>query len=351
MNSKIKKTFFIVLGILAFLVILSGIVFKSELATLASLEEKTPGVYTMNYAGDYGFDDFLKTGASSDQEIESFITKRLLHGIPVDINVSGAGCTTFVTRNESSDYIFARNFDFEYAPFVQVYTKPDNGYASVSTVNLSFAGYHKDYLPSSGIALKNFLTLAAPFLPFDGMNEKGVCIALLAVPEAQTKTDPEKVTLNTTTSIRLILDKAASVEEAIELLRQYNIYFSGDVQCHFHIADSSGRSVLIEYYDDEMQIVESETDHQIASNFIAYHDLNIGEGFNEFERYDIIKSALDEVDGISLTECEDLLNQVGIVYDEYDKLQWSVIYNLNRKSGEIWPHRNIAQGWTFKIDP
>ena len=63
-----------------------------------------------------------------------------------------------------------------------------------------------------------FLTLAAPFLPFDGMNEKGLAIALLAVPEAEAPYNPDKIMLNTTTAIRLVLDKAANVEEAIELL-------------------------------------------------------------------------------------------------------------------------------------
>ncbi len=36
----------------------------------------------------------------------------------------------------------------------------------------------------------------------------------------------------------LVLDKAATVEEAIELLKQYNIYFSGDTGCYYLIADA-----------------------------------------------------------------------------------------------------------------
>ena len=71
-------------------------------------------------------------------------------------------------------------------------------------------------------------------------------MALLAVPEADAGNTSDKVTLNTTTAIRLVLDKAANVEEAIELLSQYNIYFSGDVKCHFLIADAGGKSVLAE---------------------------------------------------------------------------------------------------------
>lgn len=282
-------------GILCFM-------FRHELKTLSTLKEKGVGVYTMTYDGDYGFDAFLEIGASSDADIEAFVTKRLLKGLPIELNVSDAGCTAFVSRNEEGDIIYARNFDFLYAPFLQVYTNPDNGYVSVSTVNLSFAGYGEGNLPSSGISFQNFLTLATPFLPFDGMNEKGVCIALLAVPEVWMIDDPDKITLNTTTAIRLVLDKAATIDEAVELLRKYNIYFSGDVTCHFLIADATGKSVIVEYYDNELQVVESDTDYQIASNFIAYHGLNIGEGYTEFDRYDAVEKVLQNNNTVTVED-------------------------------------------------
>lgn len=45
---------------------------------------------------------------------------------------------------------------------------------------------------------------------------------------------------------------------------------------HYLIADASGKSVLVEYYDNELQIVETDSNYQIASNFIAYNGVNIG---------------------------------------------------------------------------
>ena len=348
-KKKILKI--ILLSLLVLIVLLIAILwflFRHELKTLGSLDQKTPGVFTMTYDGDYGFDEFLKIGAKSDKDIESFVTKRLLHGLPININVTDAGCTAFVSKNEDGDVIFGRNFDFDYAPVMQVHTDPDDGYASVSTVNLSFAGFSKDNLPSTGFSFKNFLTLAAPFLPFDGMNEKGVCMALLAVPEVQKKDDPGKVTLNTTTAIRLVLDKAATVDEAVNLLKQYNIYFSGDVNCHFLIADATGKSVIVEYYDGGLQTVEADTDYQIASNFIAYHDLKIGEGYTEFERYDAVEKAITEHKNVmTMQQCEDLLNTIGVTYNGENRLQWSVVYNLNQGTGRIWPYRKSELGWDF----
>ena len=298
MTQKKKKTvrhIIIGIGLLWLIIIIAALVlFRNELRSLMSLEKVDKyGMYQMTYYGDYGFDEFLEVGARNDADIGAFVTKRLLKGLPINLGVTGDGCTAFVVKNESGDILFGRNFDFLYAPSLQLYTAPNNGYASVSTVNLAFAGYSGDNLPD-GSFFNTFLTLAAPFLPFDGMNEKGLAIALLAVPKAEVPYNPDKITLNTTTAIRLVLDKAATVEEAIELLKQYNIYFSGGIECHYLIADASGHSVIVEYVNQELCVVESETEYQIASNFIAYNGLNIGEGFTEFERYDRVQNAIEE---------------------------------------------------------
>ena len=348
---KARLVYTVIISVLLILALILCTLFRHELKTLSTLLEKSEGVYTMVYDGDYGFDEFLKTGAESDKDIEKYVTKRLLKGLPIQINVTDAGCTAFVSRNEKGDVIFARNFDFTYAPMLQLYTKPDNGYASVSTVNLTFAGYDMDNVPSTGIGINNFLTLAAPFLPFDGMNEKGVAMALLAVPKAECNKNPDKVTLNTTTAIRLVLDKASTVDEAIDLLRQYNIYFSGGITCHFLIADQSGSSVIVEYYDGDLQTVRSVEEYQIASNFIAYNDVNIGEGYTEFERYDRVEEVLKaNSNSLSMEECRHLLNEIGVRDGGTDKLQWSVVYNLSEKTGEIWPHRDDSRLWDFSSD-
>jgi hypothetical protein len=344
----------IVIGLLCIFTILIVVIIAllwNEIHSLSTLKKIDDyGMFQMTYYGDYGFDEFLETGAKNDADIEAFVTKRLLKGLPIDLGVTGDGCTAFVTKNDKGEIIYGRNFDFSYAPSLQLYTNPDNGYASVSTVNLAFAGYSEDNLPN-GLSLDSFLTLAAPFLPFDGMNEKGVTMALLAVPEVQLVNDENKVTLNTTTAIRLVLDKAATVGEAVDLLKQYNIYFSGDIYCHYLIADASGHSVIVEYYDGGLKVVETDANYQIASNFIAYDDVNIGEGFTEFERYDAVKAAIDNNGGtLSEENAISLLAQIGIIDENTDKLQWSVLYNLTSGEGKLFAHRNTKNIIRFHID-
>ncbi|MFA6857771.1 MAG: linear amide C-N hydrolase [Treponema sp.] len=338
----IKRTAVCLPGLFVLLAAAAVIMFRNELRSLGSLEKiDTYGMFRMTYYGDYGFDDFLKTGAKSDKDIERFVTERLLKGLPVHLSATGAGCTAFVVHNERGDILYGRNFDFSYAPSLQVFTAPADGYASVSTVNLSFAGYGKDKLPEK-LHPDSFLVLAAPYPPFDGMNDKGVAIALLAVPEADAPYAPEKITLNTTTMIRLVLDKAASVDEAVELMKKYTIYFSGGITCHYLIADSTGRSVLVEYYDGAVRTVKTGGEYQIASNFIAYNGVNIGEGFTEFDRYNAVK---DEIirNNNQLTNLRAiaLLKNIGIYDGNTDKLQWSVLYNLTTGQTALFAHRNI----------
>jgi hypothetical protein len=346
----LKRIGIIFLSIVVVIAITITVLFWNELRSLSSLKKIDDyGMFQMTYYGDYGFDDFLTVGATSDSDIEAFVTKRLLKGLPIDLGVTGAGCTVFVTQNEKGETLFGRNFDFSYAPSLQLFTTPANGYASVSTVNLTFAGYSEDNLPN-GLSFDSFLTLAAPYLPFDGMNEKGVAIALLAVPEASLENDENKITLNTTTAIRLVLDYAANIDEAVALLRQYNIYFSGGINCHFLIADAGGKSVLVEYYDGQLQTTTTEDNYQIASNFIAYNGINIGEGFDEFERYDKVKAAIEINGFLSEAQAQKLLAEVGVYDGNTDKLQWSVLYNLTTGNIAIFAHRNADNTVNFHLD-
>ena len=61
--------------------------------------------------------------------------------------------------------IFGRNFDLTYSPALVVETAPDNGYRSISTVNLAFLGFGEDKLPDTW--KQKLITLAAPYAPLD----------------------------------------------------------------------------------------------------------------------------------------------------------------------------------------
>ena len=101
-------------------------------------------------------------------------------------------------------------------------------------------------------------SLAAIYVPLDGMNDQGLVVAdLIAGDSEETRQQTEKPDLTTTTAIRLLLDKAADVDEAIALLGQYDMNSSIGSAHHLSIADAGGKSVVVEYVNDEMLVTET----------------------------------------------------------------------------------------------
>lgn len=83
-----------------------------------------------------------------------------------------------------------------------VQTKPEHGYASVSICNMDYLWFGEDYLPE-GFG-NQMLALASVYVPLDGMNEKGLCVADLMIDvDEKTCQDTGKKDLTTTMAIRL----------------------------------------------------------------------------------------------------------------------------------------------------
>ncbi|MGB8252931.1 MAG: C45 family peptidase, partial [Anaerolineaceae bacterium] len=210
-------------------------------------------LYVLRYPGDYGFDEFLKTGLQD----ETGKTTRRSDG-------RDWGCSVFAALSPSGNPRLGRNFDWNDDPALLLFTDPPNAFASVSMVDIAYLGFDKA-TPSRQDRLR---LVDAPFLPFDGMNEVGVAIGMMAVPLAEGGRDPQKVTIGSLHAIRLVLDHAKNVDQAIALLQGYNIDFEEGPPIHYLIADSIGNSVVVEYLDDRLVVTRNDQHWQVATNFI-----------------------------------------------------------------------------------
>lgn len=324
--------------------------FGNELKTLGSIEKIDDyPLYTMEYAGDYGIDEFLEQGgASNDAELIEFVVSRLLKGLPIKIELPNLACSTFNAQTPEGDAIFGRNFDLEFSPGMMVRTTPEDGYASLSMVNLAFIGYSEDKLPDD--LASSIVSLAAPFAPLDGVNEKGLAVGVLLIDTEATDQRTDKVDITTTTAIRMMLDRCATVDEAIALLKQYDMHASGGRSYHFQIADASGRSVVVEYIDNEMSVLESGDAttagvpaggkaYMAATNFLltpGEYDFGGGQ-----DRYATVMNALDATGGVmdeqrAMDTLRSVSREVKIKDNgEVFQTQWSVVYNLDRGTATI----------------
>lgn len=339
-----KRWLLCILGCLAGLAVIAvlggAFLFRNELKTLNTLEKIDDNVlYSMKYEGDYGFDDFLLTGASTDGELVKFVTDRLLKGLPMEFSIPDLGCSTFSARTEDGDRIFGRNFDLTYSPALVVETAPDNGYRSISTVNLAFLGFGEDKLPET--FKQKLITLAAPYAPLDGINEKGLAVAVLRIGDVPTNQDTGKTDITTTTAIRLMLDKAATVDEAIELLGQYDMHSSAGSCYHFQMADAGGDSAVVEYVDNEFVVLKTDMHYQMATNFLlSDKKFNFGSGQ---DRYEILETSLnrcagvvkDEQAGMDLLQAASKDWHVSETSGRLNATQWSIIFNCTDLTAKV----------------
>ena len=344
----------------------------NELATLASFQKlsdrdeahRDGAVYQINVSGDYSFDEFLSQGgASNDAELISFVTRSITKGIiPMHIKTSSIACSAFTADTQSGDRVFGRNYDFSATNTAIVYTDPGEGrHASYSTIDLSFLGLDADKdVETVG---QKILTLAAPYVPLDGVNDAGVACGIFMSYQGEgkgtpTDTQTDKPDLTSTTLLRLILDYADSVEDAVTLAQQYDLHDSASSCFHYMVADSTGRSAILEWVgtdadhdadgaERQLNVLWNDTDAlsdsadwQVVTNFIktpGYYDGTTAE-MKGLDRYEHLAAALRETDGIVADKdaAMDLLASVGRRTwnndDSNSNTVHSVVYDLTDKS-------------------
>lgn len=266
------------------LIIVGGMrMFGNEISAIRSMQEVQKGIYTFTYKGDYGFKDFLeKGGAKTDAQMAEHIAEFLSHGyMKPTVEAPDGGCTT-VTGNG----VFARNFDWEPSPLCAIIkTEPADGYASVSTSNLTFLGFGEDWQPNS--FMNKMMALAAVYVPLDGMNEKGVCVAdLIEIDGDKQVPDSERPDLTIVGAIRLVLDYAATTDEAIALLSRYDVFPSVERMHHLSISDRSGHSVVVEWNNGQMQV----TPTQVVTNHCLSEARLSNDTQESHQRFDMLTS-------------------------------------------------------------
>ncbi|MFC1726395.1 linear amide C-N hydrolase [candidate division KSB1 bacterium] len=288
-------------------------------------------MYKMTYYGDYGFSDFLKGKPSKK-------VQRFRNGFN-DLE-NEHRCSCFAAMGDMENPLFGRNFDYFHRSSLILFTDPPNAYSSVSMVDIYYCGYLTN-TPVSTLEERADL-LYSPHLPFDGMNEKGVTVGLMAVPSAQPPHDPKKSTLYTLEVIRLILDYASDTEEAISLIEKYNVKFE-EVPVHYMISDRTGRSAVIEYIKGEMKVIRNSRPFQISTNFIISNATPFLK--NNCRRYDYLNNALNNSSAISSEEQGmDLLSGAS-----QSNTMWSAVYNMQTGKILVVPGRKYNSAYEFNL--
>lgn len=354
---KSKKIIISLFAILLVVLIGTLAVFQGEARTLLSVKEKgDTGIYEINYAADYKLDELLEAGgASTEEQLVQYIIKTMLKGLPIDVpyEIPNLACSTFYAETPEQGYIFGRNLDNQTTDLAVIKTSPKGAYSSVSVVNLSFLGYTEDFTPNA--LLNRLNTLATAYFPLDGINEKGLAVGVLQLQTPATAQDNGKPDVGTTLAIRAMLDKCATVDEAVEWLKGVDMYAAAKGCYHFQIADATGKSVVVSYVDNEMIITEKENGFIAATNFYL-HDVPFKYDAQGLDRYEILEKTLTEKKSVlTAQEGMNLLKNVRITGTDPDakgrvfSTQWSSIYDLTNPSLSLCADMNYDDIYVYEV--
>ena len=311
---------------------------------IVSLED---GFSVVKYSGDYRLDEFLKQGGeASDADVMGFLAKNLFSGESVLEFIGDIfGCSTLSIKSTDGSYIFGRNFDWNSCQTLVVSTEPEEEYASISTVNMDFiqaAGTDMERLPDE------MKTMVALYAPLDGMNEKGLCVSVNMIEDTDTiNQNTDKKDITTTTAVRLLLDQAADVDEALALLKQYDLHASMGMMVHFALADAKGNAVAVEYVDNEMVVIDT----SVVTNFYLEEGEKHGIGTEQSHtRYEILTEKLKEKQTMDMQDVRDALDSVSKDnFGEFESTEWSIVFHQGSGKVVYYHRENYEKAYTFQI--
>ena len=325
--------------------------------TISSLKRVDKTLWMMEYFSPYGLDALLPEGKTSLLGAVRFLQKEVKfpHIVP-DPTHGGFACSTFNAKNPAGNFILARNFDFKEAPCTVVWTHPENGYRSMAVADNTFFAYGiKHVLLEKRKAPSR--VMAAPYASMDGVNEKGLAVAVLEIKAKPTKQQTGKTPIMTMVAIRAILDKCATVKEAVDFLAGYDMHDLLGVNYHYHFADVSGASALVEYVDNKMYVINQPYEYapQVLTNYFLTEG---GDNSREMgrDRYENISCALEKSGGV-MTEAEAMKvlseNTLSYHHDWMPHMVytiWSNVFNLTERSMILCAGMDYTKTYRFSLD-
>ena len=334
-------------------------------------------LYEIDYNQDYMLDSVMQPGITEQTGLFRHIASLLFDNLPAE-NAEvkyGAGCSAFAAQEaEGKGFLMGRNYDFRhftpdnksYLPTsaILVRTAPVGGKKSISMVDGLNLGFGQGFYNDGKTDLS--MLMALPYAALDGINEDGFAIGVLALNEKQTNQQTGKQRIGTTVAIRMMLDKASTVREAIEMLKNYDMDMRGNGHSnyHFFMADATGDYAIVEYTFDKdrtepkvMEVFTADDSLRCVTNFyVAPSMTGTTDGWGSShgkDRYENLRKTLDEKKHVMKEdEAMQLLEKVSQPPTEEltSQTQWSALYNLTEKTLRLTILREYAKEYNFRIE-
>jgi len=215
-------------------------------------------------------------------------------------------CTIFHTNDKNGGVLIGRNFDWE-SSGGKVWFIPGNENKNGITI-----------FEQNGVDM-----------PYEGINNKGLFVGIAQAPITDTPFMMLKPIRKSLEMVRVVLEKASNVDEAIEIFYRYDVAFSkflGNPQIHYKVVDANGHFATIDFIDGKIEIIrDTEVCRVMTNHYTSNHNLGKA-GKTSFERYNTASNALKKSHN-SVQDVQKILKMVS-----QDITIWSNVYDIeNRK--------------------
>ncbi len=254
-------------------------------------------------------------------------------------------CSLFAAYSNTGEPILGRNFDrLHETPVLGKFSAPGK-YASFafspgSEVYLSGVADVKDPTEEQ----KNNFLVCLPFYPTDGINEKGLSIAIAGASPRRVNRSEKREPMFVLLFIRHALDNFQSVDEVAQFAETVSLYDSniGTISHHFIVVDASGKWLVIDYPDGNLRLSYGQGEPQVRTNH--FPEDGPAADSNSLLRYQRLYEALNtSKPPASDMEAMELLKQVR------NETKWSVVYNSFSRNGLVVVHEKFQRKYRFEF--
>ena len=249
-------------------------------------------------------------------------------------------CSSFVLKNGKT-ILLGKNFDWTF----------DQGYIIKNLRNTSKIAYcTHNGTPASWTSKYGSVTFNqnGKEMPYGGMNEKGLVVEMLWLDDTRFNISDNKTYLNELEWIQYQLDNFQTVDEVVANVGALKIYpIKGKI--HYILADTKGKSIIIEYLDGKPMVYEKEanTCQAITNKSVAFSEKYIDNilgirqnNTSEIYRYHQLENQIRKLQNpndFSEKTAFQMLKSVSIPKGNF-KTVWSIVYNLENKTVSFLSH-------------
>ena len=354
MKKSVKVALLCASGVVVATIVYLWTTFGAFVKGALSVEKLDEGMYYMEYQGDDGFQELMASGGADDISkaadfIMGFLSKGFFKPTPINPPINPAGCSTLTVNTPEGGIMMGRNFDYPYGSALIIHVTPDEGYETITTFSTDFWGFGEDYKPE-GFG-NQYMALSGIFMALDGLNEKGFAIAVLSAGDKViTNQRTDKPDLTTTMATQYLLRNAANVDEALELLKGIDMNSGPGDAYHLAMADASGKSVVVEYVDNEMAVTETPF---VTNHYLCEAKFKVGLQESD-HRHETLMEQYSQANGVMNREqlTETIQSVTQLPWEEgaiVGGTLWTMVMDLKNPSVTYYPHRHFEKPFHFEL--